>query len=459
VAIQDDFTIDYGAKTITHTSGATVYTVNQLYSWLMDVFDELAQLDDTVPMSGQTPTEYTLINGWTIPDASFQFLKGGAVKTSDNNNLWSNIYTLGSIQAGTNIYVVQNGAKITAWWGTGHIDVLIKVKSGGALIDAGKVLVMARELSDTYSHFEIDLSTGGRNAVPLATDDDLNNQTAGATIAGWSDITITFGSVSKTLGGVTKNYDVTINCAARTLAQVYEYLKYVTRNVSAVTLNAVEGWRYRSAIPGTYADEVKSPFGTFAGGKFFGARGIWIENYDGNDAKNFQLISADNTVVSPPNVVPVKVTGVVSGDRVLVARLTWVGGTINKAQYNLAAGNNLGNATVVVQEAITNDTPSSGFIRIGDDRYQYDSWSVSTFTLHAGVTLSKSYSLGDDAYVPFVDEQASTTTAQTTITYAADIPVLVRVRKKGILPFEVESAVTSTGLSVAAIRTVDSIVS
>jgi len=457
--IQDDFTIDYGAKTITHSSGSTVYTVNQLYSWLMDVFDELVQMDDTVPMSAQTPTEYTLINGWTIPDASFQFLKGGAIKTSDNNNLWSNIYTLGSIQAGANVYVVQNGAKITSWWAAGHIDVLIKVKAAGALIDGGKVLVMARELSDTYSHFEIDLTTGGRNAVPLATDDDLNNQTAGGTIATWNDITLTFGTVSKALGGVTKNYDVVVDCAGRTLAQVYEYLKYITRSVSVVTLNSIEGWRYRSASPGVYADEVKSPFGTFAGGKFFGARGIWIENYDGNDAKNFQLISADNTVVSPPNVVPVKVTGVVAGDRVLVAKLTGAGGSINKAQYNLTAGNNIGNGSVTVQEAITNDTPSSGFIRIGDDRYQYDSWAASTFTLHTGVTLSKSYNLGDDAYVPFVDEQAAGTTSQTTITYVADVPVLVRVRKKGILPFEVESAITSTGLSVAAIRTVDSIVS
>jgi hypothetical protein len=59
----------------------------------------------------------------------------------------------------------------------------------------------------------------------------------------------------------------------------------------------------------------------------------------------------------------------------------------------------------------------------------------------------------------FIDEEATATTAQTTFTYSADVPVLVRVRKKGILPFEVESTITSTGMSVAAIRTLDSIVS
>jgi hypothetical protein len=56
MAIQDDWTIDYGAKTIAHTSGTTVYTVNAMYSWLQDTFDELGQLDDDVPMSAQTPT-------------------------------------------------------------------------------------------------------------------------------------------------------------------------------------------------------------------------------------------------------------------------------------------------------------------------------------------------------------------------------------------------------------------
>ncbi len=45
MAIQDDFTITYGEKRIEHTSGATVYTVNAFYSWLMDDFDEQGQME------------------------------------------------------------------------------------------------------------------------------------------------------------------------------------------------------------------------------------------------------------------------------------------------------------------------------------------------------------------------------------------------------------------------------
>ena len=79
MAIQDDWTVDYVAKTVTHTAGTTVYTVNALYSYLMDLFDELGQMDDSVPMSAQTPTEYSLINGWDFgaEATDIQFLSGG----------------------------------------------------------------------------------------------------------------------------------------------------------------------------------------------------------------------------------------------------------------------------------------------------------------------------------------------------------------------------------------------
>lgn len=392
MAIQDDWSIDYGAKTITHSDGTTVYTVNQLYSWLMGVFDDAGQMDDDVPMSAQTPVEYSLINGWSIPDASYEYLKSGAINDATNNDLWANIYTLGTIVAGAQIYIVQNGAELEPFWSTGHIDILVKVKAAGAEIDSGKLLVMVRDLGSSFDHFEIDLTAGGRNAVPLATANDINNQTAASTIATYSDITITFGTTPKDLsnGNGAQNYDVVVDCAGRPLSEVYEYLKYVARHDSAVTLNGDTGEEYLSAGAG-YTEVKVAPFGTFAGGTFFGARGVWIENMDANDAKSFQLIDASGTTQTPPNTIPIKVTGLVSGDRVLVGQLDGVGGDLTGTNY--------------------------------------------------------------------IDEATASTLSQTTMIYSADIPVLVRVRRYGILPFEVESTITSTGMSVAAIRTTDSIVS
>ena len=44
MAISDDFTIDFTDKKITHTSGTSIYTVNALYTFLQDEFDELTAL-------------------------------------------------------------------------------------------------------------------------------------------------------------------------------------------------------------------------------------------------------------------------------------------------------------------------------------------------------------------------------------------------------------------------------
>ena len=84
--VSGDFTIDYTNKRIYHSANTTIYSVNALYSYLQDTFDELTQMDDTIPMSAQTPTEYTLINGWFMNEARvgspssncFEYLKGGA---------------------------------------------------------------------------------------------------------------------------------------------------------------------------------------------------------------------------------------------------------------------------------------------------------------------------------------------------------------------------------------------
>lgn len=547
MAIQDDWTVDNALKTIKHTSGTTVYTLNELYTWRMDAEDELAILSYDPSMSAQTPTDYSLVNGFFIDDTSLQYLKGGALKTigwdaatytngiyiisfgatytsavagdigktvvsSSGSNgtlvaydntlkkwwvrrgtgttwantntitittgtgagtlnaagvtgesLFSNVYTLGTIESGTQMYVEQNGSIISTYWSTGHIDLVLKVKEASTLIDSGLVRVFAREWTDIYDHFQIDLSAGGRNPVPLATADDLNNQTASGTVAGWTDVTITFGTASKNLnnGNGAKNYDVVIDCGGRTVAQVYERLKYVTRRGETATINSVQGQRYRSANA-AYTEVKGAPFGTFAGGKFFGARGVWIENYNAADAKNFQLIAADGTTQIPPNVVSVIINSVVSGDRCTMFALTGAGGTVNKAQYTLSSGNNSGNGTLVMSGNIASDTPAAGVVRVVVDgntehRYTYTSWATATFTLSG--TLSQSYSAGLNAYVPLIDAQASTTQTSNTFTYSSNKYVKTRVRKKGIQPFEVDGEITSAGLTVTAIRTTDTIVS
>jgi hypothetical protein len=286
-------------------------------------------------------------------------------------------------------------------------------------------------------------------------------------------------------------YDVIIDCEGRYLADVYEYLKFVTREDSTYQMyplyevtggstlarEVLDGEEYIQAYrdedtTNTYAPVKASPFGTFAGGVFFGARGVWVEDMHSSDSQNFQLIDSNGTTRTPPNFQDVTVTGLEVGDTVSVFILTGAGGTINKAAFTSAAGNGANDPDFVVKEAIPTHTPSSGFIRVvrnsatpdDEQRYQYDSWDSGTkaFTLNTtahptGLTYAYTEDT-DTAYVPFIDRVSTDTEETETVIYTSNVAVLTRVRKKGILPFQAEGTFGSTGITQGAIRTTDSIV-
>lgn len=98
-------------------------------------------------------------------------------------NIWSNIFTLGTISDHTRLYIAQDNTLIDnsedsgadAWWGDGQIDVLILTTEQDVLIDNGWLTVYARQYSESYSHFITDVSAGGRTPIPLSTVEDRNN--------------------------------------------------------------------------------------------------------------------------------------------------------------------------------------------------------------------------------------------------------------------------------------------
>jgi hypothetical protein len=126
------------------------------------------------------------------------------------------------------------------------------------------------------------------------------------------------------------------DCGGRTLAQVYERLKWACRHNATGTLDGVAAEAYRKA-DAAYAEVKAAPFGTFAGGTFFGAQGVWITNYAANQV--FQLIDDSGTTQSPPNTVFVEVSALVSGDRVGVFKLDTPGGDIERDTYTVSLGN------------------------------------------------------------------------------------------------------------------------
>lgn len=462
MAIQDDWTINYGAKTVTHTSGSTVYTVLAFFQWLATTFAAQAQMDDDYAFVSDTPTVYRWVNDWAFGagNTDTQFLSGGSIESADADDLWSNLYSIGSQESGTQIYIIQNDAEVTPWWGTGNIDILIQVKSGGAWIQSdntagvptnGGLWAYAREWGDAYDHNFVDLSGGGSNPVGINTAADINIVTASGTVAGWTDVTITFGSVQKDLnnGNGLQPYDVVVDGAGRSVLSVYERLKYVTRYGELNDVGGDAGQEYRSANEGTYTDVKTAPFGTFAGTTIYGARGIWIEN---TLTADYSLIDANGTIQDPPNYQKVIASHTtLSGCQIFVAEIDGSGDVI-KNQYGVLSTTS--NTLTASGTLDINKVPQSGVFRVNDNVYVFTSFSGADFL---GVTPDPTGEAGQgNLYVPLMDRLADAAQEQSdNVIYSGDIDVKTVVRKYGFKPYTTDTTFGSTGLSFSPILTTD----
>jgi hypothetical protein len=183
-----------------------VRSVNAFYTYLVDFFDELTQLDKDPPMDGDVLDQlYTVLSGYVIPDLSFRFLEKGAVKDTGNNNVFINFQTAGVIAdigdhgffydssnptPQPDIYCEQDGGLRRQDWLEGHVDALVKVKTStdpkyinptvnalGQLIDNGTVAFHLRPYRRTYDSAELTVTTAGVAAVFLSNANDGNNTT------------------------------------------------------------------------------------------------------------------------------------------------------------------------------------------------------------------------------------------------------------------------------------------
>lgn len=673
-----DFTVYFtddtnGDKQVKWTGSTGTYTVKELYKAIQDEFDDNTagvgdNMDEGIPMSAQTPTQYTIgrvetndSEPWFIDPTSIKHLYGGSLETTgwtrslpgdgtgaigivkvsctpgtivdgdvgnaithadgdagkllavepdglwirpDSNalandfnstsgvltcnghtsgaqsvaaatgeNIWANIYTLGSMADNTDVYVYQNYSKITSWWSTGHIDVLILVKETSALIDDGLLTIFARQYTQLYDHYVADVSAGGRTPIPLATSDDVNNDTGYRTFTGSSGIgtftalnaiyvgaswaaatakgiltdvggtesapvltyyligdltdmssavyeydfvtdsrttyctagtpantgpadlttdpTFTFGATQQDIGDGDGNepYDVLVDVQGNTLADFYEFTKYITRRNAGEPLTSAyghEGEQYVTVgekriaydgqtgafteglvltgptgtgviiadhnngdntgtlivgdVRGTFADNdaitdsstgaadvfgtpvttlvsKTAPFGTFAGGRFFGARGVWIENMAGGDVNNYQLIDSNNVTRTPPTAAPVNVHAENSAGTNIEGAQVFIRKSGYYYSYSSDANNDAGDTDFVVNEVVDTDIPQTGWLHVWDastntkQNYRFQSWTSKTFTLNATVSGSATSTHGTEPTTHLVSTSTNFLTA------------------------------------------------
>ena len=82
--IADDFKIDFENKIISYSrqGSGKVYTVNELYSYLQNLFARRENIRFEIPIEAMSKTEYVLINGWTIDKKARKYLKEGTLVES-----------------------------------------------------------------------------------------------------------------------------------------------------------------------------------------------------------------------------------------------------------------------------------------------------------------------------------------------------------------------------------------
>ncbi len=261
-------------------SSPSYATVLEFHREAQDLADDATfSGDDEVDITIVTPTDrstdniITMVNGWTITASAAEHLYDGSIIQSNGDTIFDGIVNFGNAQS---IQILQDGAILSDdWWNASsgglNADVaagishrfMIKVRDNGADIDGRRLVGTARRFNQTYSEFKINGSSRGNNVLALSETSDLNNQTAEATVATWSDIVNdNEGYVGIDADGNAANefYYSNWEYGTRTVTEFYERLKYLTREGSAETLYGLNGEVFRGITHEIVYDTLSGTF-------------------------------------------------------------------------------------------------------------------------------------------------------------------------------------------------------
>ena len=274
--VAGDWTIDRGTKVIAYTgndhdgTSPSYATVIQFHRWLQNFADqEVSSGDDELDITDLNPSErstdniITLKNGYTIGDTEAEHLYDGSIiqGTGGTEEYYDGIVNFGA--ADVQIQLIQNGAVLADdWWnydggglnpdaaaGISH-RFMIKTRTSGADIDDRKLIGLSRTFGKTYSEFKINGTSRGNNVLALTQADDLNNETASGTVAGWTTITNEtegFAQLDVDADGSTEDYysEWNVDTANYDINDYYERMKYLVRDGTAETLYGISGELFR----------------------------------------------------------------------------------------------------------------------------------------------------------------------------------------------------------------------
>ena len=188
---------------------------------------------------------------------------------------------------------------------------------------------------------------------------------------------------------------------------------------------------------------VSAPFcGASTGSSLVGAYGFSLEYAD--LAVNDKITALDGTTRQPPNNVQFTVNGIQSGWRILVGPAT--GSNLNYGQLTLNGTLNGVTTSVVVNEAIPDNTPTSGTIRIERDdgsytRHPYSAVSTGTktFTITSHDFTSNPATTGNNTFISYIDQAASGTSISYNTVQTSAQSLFIEARYGGTGPAYTDS--------------------
>jgi hypothetical protein len=136
---------------------------------------------------------------------------------------------------------------------------LIKTRDLGVDIDRRRLIGTTRRYFNTFGEFKINGTSQGNNVLALSDTNDLNNNTAWATINALADITNTEGLRLIDINGdsVNEEYYSEWDRGANTINTFFEYLKLQQADGSVDTLNSLNGENFRG-ITHSYAYDTET---------------------------------------------------------------------------------------------------------------------------------------------------------------------------------------------------------
>lgn len=271
MAIADDFSVALNGD-IRYTGTGTNYTVLELHRYLQDLADDAqASGDDLVDIVSFTPSERATDNiitllDWSsdggptynIDDTAAEHLYDGSITQGSAGNVGTTVYSglevVGNVVSGTELIIVQDDNVLSPYWGTGInpdaanaiiMRLMVKTRVNGADINGKRLRVIAAELGDTRAAFNVTAGVGIAVAA-VFTSSDLNNQTAEATIRGWSTIDWTegFQLIDITGDAVDEEYYIQFDIGSQSVNDTYEFAKMVQARESAADSATETGTNY-----------------------------------------------------------------------------------------------------------------------------------------------------------------------------------------------------------------------